>query len=169
MALRQIRSEIEEGTRRISVPITIPEYTRNPAVRRTVRLRVILNNTTGTFTITPSVISAQDEAGYGSSSVRYVTMIPFSVKAWIEDNPSATLTSAAYGIVLTDTGTNFTVTGIRSADRTPARAGLRLNRNSRVTPVATTSTTSFVQVATDQTIPTGTDIFITCDCFVEFA
>jgi hypothetical protein len=76
--------------------VTIPEYKRNPAVQRVVRLEIPAS-TSAAFNVTGAKLAQQDGTDYGltSPAVRYTKLRAESIRVYLDSSnlaPSSTLT-----------------------------------------------------------------------------
>lgn len=156
---------------RIRVPNAhIPQHIDCPAVRRTVRLVVILTSGAPTVSITYGSISAQDALDYlgSTANLRYSSIRVLNVKAWAESPNALSVSQEPYGLVITESYSGLSIRDKPTTGSRLASIGIRLPFFVRTSFLGSSSTTPIIVVSCDSTIAASTDYAVTLDFSTEF-
>jgi hypothetical protein len=128
---------------KLRVQNRIPQHTPAPGVQRIIRLRATI--AANLFSITPAILSAQDQVDYGSSAARYSFVRVEWARAWYMATDSMESV-----VQITDLTTMFSVTSEASLGAYNAAVGLAFGLNLRQTVYATSATTPIIRVGLGQ-------------------
>jgi hypothetical protein len=157
---------------RFPVPAAhVPQHNVAPSVTRTVRIVTNLSSALTTLIVLPNDIAITDAQNYtGTSNLRYHTMRFLAARFWAESPANLSVSQQAYGLVITEPTTDFTMTDRPTTGSRMSAIGLRFPFQVRSTFYLCTDTTTYVVlITTDTAIAASTEYTITCDYTVEFS
>jgi hypothetical protein len=156
---------------RFMVPAAhIPQYNVAPSVTRIVRIVYTLASGAPSYLFKPLDVAQADALGYtGSFTPRYITMRFLSARFWAESPANLSVSQQAYGLVVYEPSTAFTISDRPTTGSRLSAIGLRFPFSVRTTfYLCSDDTTNIVRINSDTIIAASTDYTVTCDFTVEF-